>query len=140
MIDREEIREEILKGNSGVTDSNGNLILPVFRIPVGKIFRLNDVVVWADGYDPANPLATGWFGLFRDANCTNPPFDFEPKNTLSVIPAAGEYRKKRFHSNECITLKYIASGTVATTLNITCMVGGYLIAESGVEEKVTSNA
>jgi len=133
-------REEIWKGNSGKTDSNGTLILPVYRIPVGKILRLDEVVIWADGYTPASPLAstaTKWLAMYRDNNCINPPFDFLPKARAVLIPAVAEYRKMRFHSNECITLKTYG---FTEGVNITVVVGGYLEAESGKKEKVTTNA
>lgn len=47
---------EIRAGEGGVTDANGNIVVPVYVVPVGCSFRITRLVVDADGFTAAAPF------------------------------------------------------------------------------------
>lgn len=125
-----KIRKEIWKGENGKTDSNGNGIVVGFKIPVGKVFALRRVVIWVDGKTPASPSVKGWVGIYRDRNCSEPPFDFVPNSSTpgtQRVPFAESYGgEPDFDSSECVAIKITGGETNA---NYNVKVGGFLITE-----------
>jgi hypothetical protein len=125
-----KIRKEIWKGESGKTNSSGNGIIVGFKVPVGKVFALRRVVIWVDGKTPASPSVKGWIGIYRDQNCSDPPFDFVPNSATANtqrVPFADAYGgEPDFDSTECVAIKITGGETSA---NYTVKVGGYLITE-----------
>lgn len=125
-----KIRKEIWKGENGKTNSSGNGIIVGFKVPVGKGFALRRVVIWVDGKTPASPSVKGWIGLYRDSNCSDPPFDFVPNSSTpgtQRAPFAESYGgEPDFDSSECVAIKIVGGETSA---NYTVKVGGFLITE-----------
>jgi hypothetical protein len=80
---REPTYEQARPGESAVTDANGNALINVYVVPVGRKFIVTRLIVNADGFTPGVPFknAAGWIDVLR----SNERVDFV--NLANGIPA-----------------------------------------------------
>lgn len=118
-------------GNSGKTDSNGNLYLECYQNRTQRDLVIAAFYLWADGYTPASVYLGGgstWCGFFPDRNMgpgtMKDALPFTPQG--QIFPQIGRYNKHsapRFKSGENVWF-CIVNGPATT--NITVKLDGWL--------------
>lgn len=113
---------------SNSTDSSGNLSLPVYKVPDGKILILERLLLWMDGFDPDTVSTAGWVGIFHGPGA-NPGSmaDFSPQSLgAQVFPSQAEYNHNnapRFNGSDIVYAEF--RGVVAST-NVSVILQGCL--------------
>ena len=110
-----ESPEDVRVPLSQKADANGNAVIEVYTVPMGRVLTVTRVVVEADGFTPANPYqnAAGYLQVRRQGGQTTDFVTLAAPNGLPALSTDSDSSGGRYLNGETIEVNIVGGAPLA---------------------------